>query len=190
MAGNRQVTLNWRAPGEFTDATPATGEIRYTVLRSVGTEKSMEVVTPQPLDATTYTETGLQNDTEYHYAVRAVRVDPRATVTGAPSAVVAATPFESAQPSAPRNLVAVPSTDAIRLAWSGSPEPNVALYAVYRATGSAAPTRIGTTPAGSTTFTDRDVRPGVTYRYTVTALDNARRSNESRPSNEVTLTLP
>src|SRR5262249_41524068 len=87
-AGNRQVTLAWRPPGEFTDATPAIGEIRYIVLRSVGTEKSMEAITPQPLDATTYTETGLQNDTEYHYAVRAVRVDPRATVTGAPSAVV------------------------------------------------------------------------------------------------------
>jgi predicted small lipoprotein YifL len=189
-AGNRQVTINWRAPGEFTDATPATGEIRYIVLRSVGTEKSMEVITPQPIDATTYTQTGLQNDTEYHYAVRAVRVDPRATVTGPPSTAVAATPFETARPSAPHNLVGVPSADAVRLAWSGSPEPNVASYAVYRAIGSAAPNRIGTTPAGTTTFTDRDVRPGLTYRYTVTALDDARRPNESPPSNEVTLTLP
>ena len=189
-AGNRQVTLNWRAPGEFTDASPATGAMRYIVLRSVGTEKSMEVITPQPIDATTYTQTGLQNDTEYHYAVRAVRVDPRATVTGAPSAVVAVTPFETARPSAPRNLVGVPSVGAVRLAWSGSPEPSVASYAVYRATGTAEPNRIGTTPAGTTTFTDRDVRPGVTYRYTVTALDNARSPNESTPSNEVTLTLP
>jgi hypothetical protein len=30
----------------------------------------------------------------------------------------------------------------------------------------------------------------VTYRYTVTALDDARRPNESTPSNEVMLTLP
>src|SRR5262249_57277139 len=106
------------------------------------------------------------------------------------STVVAATPCETARPSAPRNLVGVPSADAVRLAWSGSPEPNVALYAIYRATGSAAPARIATTPAGTMTFTDRDVRPGVTYRYTVTALDNARQPNESTPSNEVTLTLP
>lgn len=189
-AGNRQVTLSWRAPDEFTDATPATGEIRYIVLRGVGTSGPMDVITPQPLAATSYTETELQNETEYHYRVRAVRVDPRATVTGAPSAVVAATPVETARPSAPRNLVVVPSTGSFRLAWSQSPEPNVALYAIYRAAGAGAPIRVGTTPSGTTTFTDRDVRPGVTYRYTVTALDDARSANESTPSNEVTLTLP
>jgi predicted small lipoprotein YifL len=189
-AGNRQVTVSWSAPHEFTDASPATGEIRYIVLRGVGSAGPMEVVTPQPLDGTSYTETGLQNETEYQYRVRAVRVDPRATVTGPPSAVVAATPVETARPSPPRNLVGVPSSGALRLAWNQSPEPNVALYAVYRATRADAPVRIGTTPAGTTTFTDREVRPGVTYRYTVTALDDARRPNESTPSNEVTLTLP
>ena len=189
-AGNRQVTVSWRAPSEFTDASPASGEIRYIVVRGVGSSGSMDVITPQPLAATSYTETGLQNETEYHYRVRAVRMDPRATVTGAPSAAVAATPVETARPSAPRNLVIVPSSGALRLAWSRSPESNVALYAVYRATGAEVPVRIGTTPAGTTTFTDRDVHPGVTYRYTVTALDDARRPNESTPSNEVTLTLP
>jgi fibronectin type 3 domain-containing protein len=51
-------------------------------------------------------------------------------------------------------------------------------------------TRIGTTAAGSTTFVDRDVRAGTTYRYAVTALDNALRPNESAPSDEVTATLP
>jgi len=40
-----------------------------------------------------------------------------------------------------------------------------------------------------TTFTDRDVPPG-TYRYVVTAQDTSARANESRHSNEATVTVP
>jgi hypothetical protein len=40
-----------------------------------------------------------------------------------------------------------------------------------------------------TTFVDRNVAPG-TYRYTVTAQDATARANESRPSNEVTVSVP
>ena len=189
-AGNRQVTLHWRAPGEFTDGNPVKGELKYLVLRSVGSEGQPTVVTREPLTATSYTDTGLENETDYRYTVRAVRVDARATVPGAPSAVVAAKPVETRRPTPPRNLVVIPSAGALRLAWSPSPEASVALYAIYRATGTDAPIRVGTTPSGSTTFTDRDVRRGTTYRYTVTAVDNASRPNESGPSNEVSVSMP
>jgi predicted small lipoprotein YifL len=190
MAGSRQVTLSWRAPEAFSDGSLVRGDLRYLVLRGIGSAGPMAVITPEPLSTTTYTERGLENETEYRYAVRAVRVDARATVAGALSAVVEARPIEIARPSPPRHLVAVPSAGAFRLAWSPSPEPTVAQYAIYRASPPDAPVRIGSTPAGNTTFLDRDVRPGTTYRYAVTALDSARRPNESAPSNEVTVTLP
>jgi len=188
--GNHQVTLRWDAPAEFTDGSPVTGELRYLVLRGTGSEGPLSVITREPLAATSYTDTGLENDAEYRYAIRVVRVDPRATVSGALSPAVAATPIETEPPTPPSNLVAVPSPGALRLAWSPSPESDVAFYAVYRATGTGAPIRIGTTLSGNTTFIDRDVRPSTTYRYTVTAIDNARRPNESASSNEVTVTTP
>ncbi len=189
-AGSHRVTLGWTAPRTFTDGTPVSGELRYIVLRGTGGQEPLSVITPQPLAATSYTDTGLENDTEYRYAVRAVRVDPRATAEGAPSTVVAATPVETTRPTPPANLVAVPSPGAVRLAWSPSPESRVALYAVYRAVGTGALIRIGTTLAGNTTFIDRDVRPGATYRYAVTAIDDARRPNESARSGEATATIP
>jgi hypothetical protein len=37
-------------------------------------------------------------------------------------------------------------------------------------------------------FVDGDVQPGRAYRYAVTAVDRARRPNESPPSSEVTVT--
>jgi len=190
IAGNRQVTVRWRAPEEFTDGSPASGELRYVVLRGIGNAGALAVITPQPVAATSLTETGLESGTEYRYAVRAVRVDARGTVTGPPSTVIGASPLETARPTPPRNLVAAPSARAFRLAWSPSPETGVVLYAIYRAAGPGALTRIGTTPSGNTTFVDRDVRPGTTYRYAVTAIDDARQPNESTPSNEVTVALP
>jgi fibronectin type 3 domain-containing protein len=103
---------------------------------------------------------------------------------------VAASPADTTPPGPPRDLVAVPAPGAVTLAWRPNPEPDVALYAVYRASGPGDFTRVGSAVGGSTTYTDRDVRPGATYRYAVTALDRARRANESSRSSEATATVP
>ena len=188
--GDRQVMLTWQPPAEFTDGSPASGQLGYLVLRGAGREGPLSLITPQPLVTASYTDTGLENNSEYRYAVCSVRLDPRAAVTGALSPVVTAIPAVTTPPKPPSNLVAIPSPGALRLAWSPSTEANVALYAVYRAAGTGAFIRIGTTLLGNTTFVDRDVRPGTRYRYAVTALDNARDPNESARSNEVSLVAP
>ena len=81
-------------------------------------------------------------------------------------------------------------TGAVGLAWNPSRGRPVALYSVYRASEGGAFERIGTTAPERTTYTDRDVQRGVTYRYAVTATDDARQPNESPRSNEVTVTVP
>jgi hypothetical protein len=98
-------------------------------------------------------------------------------------------PSDTTPPAAPTNLVAVPSPGALRLAWTASPDDDVALYAIYRGGGAGGGLiRIGTALAGTTTFVDRDVRAGATYRYAVTAIDRARTPNESARSNLATAT--
>ena len=92
-------------------------------------------------------------------------------------------------PSPPANLVAIASAGVVRLSWSPSPETDVAGYIVYRAPAAGGFERIGSTSAPSTTYVDRAVTRG-TYRYAITAHDNAARPNESRRSNEVRVTLP
>ncbi len=106
------------------------------------------------------------------------------------SPAIAATPVDTTRPSPPAQLIAIPAAGSVRLAWNASPEADVALYAVYRAEGSAALSRVATTQAIATTYTDRDVQPGRTYRYSVTALDRARQANESARSSEVSVTVP
>jgi predicted small lipoprotein YifL len=188
--GDRQVRLSWRPPTAFNEGTPVSGDLRYLVLRGPAVEGPLAPVTPEPVAGTTFTDTGLENDVEYRYAVRAVRMDPRGAATGAASVPIAASPVKTTPPSPPGNLVAIPSPGAVRLAWIPSPEEDVALYAVYRATGSGPFERIATTARVNTVYLDRTVQSGMTYRYAVTAIDRARRPNESGRSNEVSVTVP
>jgi fibronectin type 3 domain-containing protein len=61
---------------------------------------------------------------------------------------------------------------------------------VYRAAPGEDLARIGTTTGATTAFVDREVRPGATYRYAVTAIDRALAPNESLRSEVVTVTVP
>jgi fibronectin type 3 domain-containing protein len=185
--GDRRVSLTWEPPAALMDDSPVTGPLAYIVLRG-GTSGALAPITPQPVAGTAFTDTAVDNDTDYRYAVRAVRVEGAVIASGETSPTVAVAPADTTPPSAPTALVAVPSGGAIRLAWNPSPEPDVAAYAVYRAGGSGELVRIATTLAGAgTVYTDRDVRAGTTYRYAVTALDRARRPNESARSNVVSV---
>ena len=115
----------------------------------------------EPVTATTYTDTGLENEATYRYVVRAVRRESdgdrlrRALGggdgdAGGPHRRPRRRPTCSRCPRRPR------------CAWRGtaSGSDDVAAYAVYRAAGTGAFTRIATTPAMNTVYTDRDVRRG------------------------------
>jgi fibronectin type 3 domain-containing protein len=187
--GDRSVRLTWQPPAELIDGSPAPGELRYVVLRATGTEGPLAPITPRPVAGTSFTDEGVENDTDYRYAVRAVR-EEAVSATGELSAVVSTAPADTTAPDAPTGLLAVPSAGAVRLAWNPSGSPDVATYALYRAGESGDFVRIATTLAVNTVYLDRDVRAGATYRYAVTALDKARRPNESTRSNVVSARVP
>jgi predicted small lipoprotein YifL len=188
--GDRRISLTWQPPVEMMDGSPAPGDLRYLVLRGAGAEGALAPITPQPVAGTSFTDEGVENDTAYRYAVRAVRVDPAVSASGEPSAAVVAAAADTTPPAAPAGLVAVPSAGAVRLAWNPSAAPDVAIYAVYRAGETGDFMRIATTLAGATVYLDRDVRAGTTYRYAITALDNAHRPNESPRSNIISVRVP
>jgi len=183
--GDRRVSLTWQTPEATGTTAAATGEIRYLVLRGVGAAGALAPITAQSIAGTTFTDTGVDNDVDYRYAVRAVRVEAAVTATGEASTPITVAPANTTPPGAPTGLVAVPTSGAVRLAWNPSPETDVATYAVYRASETGDFMRIATAVAPGTVYVDRDVRPGSTYRYAVTAIDRARKSNESARSNVV-----
>lgn len=99
---------------------------------------------------------------------------------------------DTTPPSAPQNLrERSRSAATISIEWDASPEPDTHAYGVYRepvATDGtpAAPVMIALVLAPTTEYTDDSVATGMTYRYTVTAIDTS--FNESPPSNAVEIT--
>lgn len=183
-----RVRLSWRPPEAWLDGHPAAGPLGYLVLRGAG-EGALVPITPEPIGATSFVDPGVVNDADYRYAVAAVRMDPAGTARGEATPAIAVSPARTTPPGAPTGLVAIPTPRSVRLAWNEVPDPEVALYAVYRAEGAGAFSRVGTTPAGSTVYVDRDVEPGRPYRYAVTAVDRARRPNESPHSGVVAVVV-
>jgi fibronectin type 3 domain-containing protein len=79
----------------------------------------------------------------------------------------------------------------VRLAWQAVADADVAGYLVYRSTTAGrGHTKLTPSPQAAATYVDGDVRPGQTYFYVVTAVDRAKRANESVPSSEVSATIP
>lgn len=189
-AGEGEARLTWQPPTGLIDGSPLRGELTYVILRGAGADGPLAAISREPVRDTSYVDTALENEALYRYTVRAVRHEGSATAYSDPSAPATVTPVDRTAPAPPTNLVAIPSGTAVRLAWNPSPSPDVASYAVYRATGGGPFARIGTTPALNTVFTDREVTAGARYRYAVTALDSARAPNESPRSNEAAVSIP
>ncbi len=111
------------------------------------------------------------------------------TLQGASAQVTTVRAPDTFAPGAPTGLLAASfSQDSgapvappvVQLSWEPNTEPDLAGYLLYRAEGAGEFRRILSTPTPGISYADKDVRPGVTYRYAVTAVD--RSGNESTRS--------
>jgi fibronectin type 3 domain-containing protein len=186
--GDREVRLAWQPPTRLTDGSEVTAPLVYEVLRAPAADAPFTPVARTPAGGTSAIDRGVENDRTYHYAVRAIRQEGETIAEGPPSTSVAAMPADVTPPAAPTNLVAIPSQGTVRLSWTPSPDADVARYVVYRAVATGRFERIGAVRPPTTTFTDRELKPG-TYRYAVAAQDTSARANESPLSNQVTVTV-
>ena len=112
-------------------------------------------------------------------------------LVGPATAAVPATPEDTTAPAQPRGLVAVVAGGTVRLAWEAVRDADLAGYLVYRSgTSGRGYEKLTPAPLPGTTFVDAQARPGQTYYYVVTAVDRARRANESTPSEEAAVRMP
>ncbi|WP_180357733.1 fibronectin type III domain-containing protein [Streptomyces sp. NP160] len=164
--GDGRVVLSWTAGSESDLAS-------YRVLRD-GVEVAAVTV-----PATTYTDTGLTNDTAYQYSVAAY--DAAGNGSAASSPQVSATPTDLTPPAAPSGVASTAGDGAVEVTWQANTEPDLASYRVYRdgqlvttITVVAAP---GTTPSS---YRDTGLANGAPHTYAVTAVDT--HGNESTTS--------
>ena len=80
-------------------------------------------------------------------------------------------------PAAPTGLAVVPRERGLEVVWTPSTDADVAAYRVYREGPGEPRRRLAEIPAGGSAWTDEAAKPGVAYRYSLTAVDQA--GNES-----------
>jgi len=150
-AGRGKVTLTWKAvPG-----APGYSIYRSTTGAFVGPAIASTT-------ETSFTSTGLADDTTYFYTVAAKNMGGE----GPRAAMVSAVPV--APPPAPQSVAAVAGNKWITLSWT--PADSAVAYTVYRATmaNRRASLPVATAIVGSK-FVDTSVTNGPTYVYAVTA---------------------
>ncbi|MDE1862851.1 MAG: fibronectin type III domain-containing protein, partial [Thaumarchaeota archaeon] len=183
--GNATVSLSWSAPSSD-GGSAITGYNIYRGTASGGETKYSSVSSSQ----TAYNDTSVTNGIKYYYEVTAVN----AVGESARSGEASATPQTGATaPSAPTSLTGTPGNGTVSLSWT-APSSNggsaITGYNVYRGTASggegSTPVKTGIT---STSYTDTGLTNGVTYYYTVKAVNSV---GTSPASNEVgaTPTVP
>jgi len=123
------------------------------------------------------------------FVVRSVEVAGRASIVGESAAPACVTAVDRFPPPAPANLAAVAVDGAIELDWSAVDAPDLAGYLVLRGEGASGTLqRLTAEPVAATQYRDQSVRPGVTYVYSVVAVDKATPSNQSAQSNRQQVT--
>jgi fibronectin type 3 domain-containing protein len=136
-------------------------------------------------------DTAVENETTYYYVVRSAGGDRPPWRESTNSNEASATPIDLTPPAPPQGLTAIPAPGVVSVSWTANAEPDLFGYLVYRRElPSLIPVRLTANPVQTTTFTDRAVRSGAAYIYTVTAVDRSSRRNESSPSPEVTVEVP
>jgi hypothetical protein len=183
-AGDSAVSLTWDPVSRRSDGSAHEGFVGYNIYR--GSEKGREDKKPlnsEPVRANSYRDTAVVNGKTYYYLVRSADSAEPPWTESLDSAEVTASPRDLTPPAPPAGLTVVPGIGRVFITWSENREQDLAGYHVYRATKSGGEARrLTDRPINRTTFSDEKVRQGMTYYYTITAVDKS--GNESRRSNE------
>jgi hypothetical protein len=185
-AGEREVTLDWRAPERDLEGMVIREPLSYQVFRR-------EVGQPFLLLGEVQREPGyvdrrVSSGVNYEYRVRASRVSGG---TGAFSTTVAATPRDLTPPPAPTGLTAVVSRAEVHLYWQPLVSDDLAGYRIYRRRqiggGDNQWVLIGQVDGRANTYIDSTPfsQAGEVRYYSLRAFDHASPPNVSDSSEEI-----
>ena len=151
-----------------------------------GTPAALELLSPSPLEAPSYTDPRVEYGVERCYAVRTLDVVAGFEVRSRLSPATCVTFVDTFPPAAPQALTAIGSAGEVSLLWRPNEEADVAGYVVLRGSpGDETLQPLMDAPIAENTYLDVTVEPGVRYAYAVRAIDDAATPNPSDPSDRV-----
>ena len=170
-----QINLAW--------ADSSSNEDGFKIERKTGAAGTYAQIGTVGANVTTYSNTGLSENTQYFYRVRAHNAGGHSAYTNQANAT---TPIKT--PKAPGNLTATAmSNSQINLAWSDSSN-NETGFKLERKTGSGGTyAEVALLGANVTTYSNTGLAANATYYYRVRAYNGGGNSTYSNAANAKTL---
>ncbi len=192
QAGNSHIKLNWTRVADSQEI------LGYNVYRSTTSGGQTEVpLNSSIIRGTSYTDRSVTVNTPYYYTVRPVFRIMSNEVSAAPKKWMVNTDkvndvkqelnqSYSNMPSQTFALAATAGNSCVDVEWKPFTGNNVLGYNLYRGTSSGKYEVVPIKSFGKDIikYTDKDVKNGVAYYYTIKAVFNDK--TESGPANEVT----
>jgi hypothetical protein len=178
----QNISLSWTPLGDETEIEG------YHVYRRLAQSPSFD----QPLakvntGVAEYVDSTARFGTRYAYAVATVAtLRPLVESTLSPEQTVNYS--DTFPPPAPTGLVALAEVGRVRLLWDAGRGRDTAGYLVFASRGDGEPVQLTDEPISASEFVHEDASSGVTYVYTVIAVDSA--GNQSESSAETTTRVP
>ena len=186
---DKAVVLSWVAPTQLEDGTSLQQEVSYNLYRrGPGEAYALTPLNDEPIATLACRDKGVEMDTDYVYTLRAVRTVEETSIESEGCAEVSISTTDSIPPDVPTGLVAIPTSTGVVLKWNASEDADLSGYNLYRQAGDAADfVKVTPVPLTIASYLDTSVENGQTYTYAVTAVDDARETNESNHSTAVTI---
>lgn len=186
VAGDSEITLNWKSVTKRRDGKPVEMPLRYQVFRSTG-GKNFEKV-GSPLSATQFADRQVRNGQKYFYTVQSLMVHEDELVNGDVSQEISSTPVDLTPPLSPGGVTAVSTDNGVKIFWDKSSSADIGGYKVYRRDADKDTyEHLGNVDQAYTIFVDSQAKDDTRYYWAVTAIDQARPANESHKSKEATI---
>ncbi|MFZ3136591.1 MAG: fibronectin type III domain-containing protein [Thermodesulfovibrionales bacterium] len=167
-----QVVVSW-----IDNSTDETG---FKIERKTGTGGTYSQIATVSANTTTYSDTGLTDNTTYYYKAKAFNAGGDSSYSNEVSATTI-----TALPAAPTNLTAnTVSASQINLNWADN-ATNETGFKIERKTGGGTYAQIATVSANVTAYSDTGLASNTIYYYRVRANNTA---GDSSYSNEVSAT--
>jgi predicted small lipoprotein YifL len=159
----------------------------FLVYRRLGSAAYDASLVEEPVERRSLEDSVVPQGETACYVVRAV-ASTGPLVESAPSNEACVEVRDVAAPATPAGLAVLPREGALEVLWAPSVEPDLAGYRVYRAGAGGEMEKVAELATTRASWLDETARPGIVYRYSVSAFDRA--GNESPPAEPVEASLP
>jgi uncharacterized protein len=182
-SGDGQNTVQWQPVVLLRDATPATAPVRYQLYRGVDDGPLAKI--GQPLAASAYTDSMVENDRVYAYQVQALSIYDQGTVNSGLSEVVQVKPLDRTAPPVPKGVEGISTEVGVKIYWNHVEAADLAGYRVYRRSeGESKAVFIGEVNLPYNMYIDSNAAKGPLF-YSVSSIDTRSPVNESTRSPEI-----